>query len=234
MIEVSIRMSAEHLEKSVFPIELAFYNVDDFLRMGINELVNKIETLRLKISSIHAPQFKILDKNLMKIWIILKSLCDKLNVNYVVMHPSFGKLDSFVYEKFNLISGIMQESNVCIEKFGSKKRIVSTLESYKEVKSHYSNFYCCFDFSHTRGDEAEIEPYLSFTPIIHVSNTVGELQHQRLFDKNGRLDYTEVIKILQKHNWNGVLVIEYLLEHHSHLIEDAQRLEKIIYGEKGA
>jgi len=231
MLEISIRMDSNFIKPCTYPIELAFVCVDNFLKTKNKEIIHKIEISGLTASSIHAPHVSILDSKLNNVLYKLRALSRDLKVKNIVIHPSFANIKSKeVLGSIEQIKTILCDFNVCIERFTSKRRWVSTLEEFKYINKEFG-FKCCYDYSHVpQGNEETIIDYLPFTPIIHVSNRKGEnTQHQRLFDQSCNLDYTKIVKILKEYSFTGELVLEYLPAYHKYLIEDAQRLEELIY-----
>lgn len=225
-LEISIRMDANYIKQCKYPVELAFVDVNNFLYYNNRDIMDKIANNDLIVSSIHAPHFKLEDLRLEVICNKLVDLMRDLLVKSVVIHPSFAKLHTDnTLRRLNLIKSILYDFNICIERFTSKRRWVSTLEEFKYINKKF-DFKCCYDYSHVpNGNEETIIPYLPFTPIIHVSNRKEEnTQHQRLFDSSCCLDYTKIFRLLKEYNWSGELCLEYMPEYHKYLEQDADKL----------
>ncbi len=235
-MQVVIRMDSNHIKNKGFPVELAFVDVQEFLKLNSGDYLAELERAKIQVVSIHSPHFKILDPEIRAIFFKLRYLATKLNAKTIVAHPSYGNLkNKEVLKNLAIINNMTGGyARVCIEKFTSRRRIISSREDYTLMRTLFPNLYCCYDFSHVpRGNEETIIDYLPITPVIHVSNRKGDnIQHQRLFDTSCNLDYDKIVNILKQNNWSGELVIEYLEKFHSYVEQDAKRLEKIIYGDK--
>lgn len=228
-IKVAVRMDAEHLQESKFSIELAFWDEQWFLKTDITQLKQSIDYHKLEVASIHAPAFRMLRGDTVWPWCKLFEIARMLGVTHIVAHPPFGKFREFADSLPELCSfmSYFGELRICWEKFSSKRRVLSTFEEFSEIMNLSPKFGYCWDYSHVDGDEGEIEPYLPFTPIIHVSNTntEGNLRHQRLFISGQRLNYNIVLKVLKDNNWTGLLVLEYMKDLHEYLVSDAHDLD---------
>lgn len=231
-MQVALRMDRNYIKNNRFPVELAFVDVQEFLDTKNYLYVDRIKEIGVDVVSIHAPHFKILDPDIKRIWYKLIHLAKQLKVEHIVFHPSYGNFfDNAVAQNLSFINNLTKRFTiVCVEKFGSKRRIISSYENFLRLRSFFDNLYCCYDFSHVIGNEYTVEAYLPFTKSLHVSNRKGEnTQHQRLFDKTCDLDYNLIIQNLKRNCWDGILVLEYMKEFHEYLVEDAQRLEELIY-----
>lgn len=207
-------------------IELAFYSTELFLR---NVKAEAFQRGPLQVSSIHMAHARITDFPLFEL-ILTKTIeiAKCVNSQYIVVHPSKGRLEDVKDFIDGTVDKILNHEKIflCWETFSSKKRFLSGINGIAEFCHGKQWHKACYDFSHIHEEQdavlKQISRWLDYIKIFHVSNRISiqNVQHLPLFNK-GDLDFMPILKFLKDKDYNGTLVLEYLPEFHSQLIEDA-------------
>lgn len=221
-------------------IEVAFFNSDLFLKVDIGEITKPFAQLKLKVSSLHFTQFSLVNLDLFaKVFHKTIRVAKSLDCDSIVIHPSMGKLKAignFLKEK---IDPILEKEKICFcwETFESKRRIFGGLENLANYCKNNQYHRICYDFSHIHKDQQEIlkdlEKYLDLIKVFHISNRIKESikQHYPVYytQEDMALNFDEILTFLKQKSFNGHLVLEYLPQFHSQLLQDALSL-KSTYG----
>lgn len=207
-------------------IELAFYSTELFLR---NVKVEAFQRGPLQVSSIHMAHARITDFPLFEL-VLTKTveIAKCVDCQYIVVHPSKGRLGDVKDFIEGTVDKILNHEKIilCWETFSSKKRFLSGINGIAEFCHGKQWHKACYDFSHIHEEQdvvmKQISRYLDYIKIFHVSNRISiqNVQHLPLFNK-GDLDFMPILKFLKDKDYSGTLVLEYLPEFHSQLIEDA-------------
>lgn len=193
------------LYKQINNIELAFYLPEDFYHIKPEDVYQPIIENSVVVNSIHLPHINFLKPDIVlnvleKILLIAKNL----KCNMLVAHPNFGKYNKFEETTKDLLSDFLNKYNLdfCWETFSSRRRIFSDLEKLKEFCQKNQHFYICYDTSHVGKTQnktiSDLEKYSSFIKVIHISNISSKLQHLPLWEKDGILDFNEILRMLKK------------------------------------
>lgn len=215
-------------------IEVAFYSTELFLRnVKVEDVIETFQKNPMAVSSVHMAHVRITDFPLFEL-VLGKTIeiAKVLGCQYIVVHPSKGQLNDvkgFIEDKIDKILSL-EKIYICWETFSSKKRFLSGINGITEFCHGKQWHKACYDFSHIHDEEAlvikEISRYLDFIKIFHISNRISaqNIQHLPLFHSgSGRLDldFLPILKLLKEKDYDGTLVLEYLPEFHSQLLEDA-------------
>lgn len=215
-------------------IEAAFYSTELFLRnVKVEDVVAPFSDIPIDVSSIHMAHVRITDFPLFEL-VLGKTIeiAKALKCDDIVVHPSKGKLGDVKDFIENTVDRLLNREKIyiCWETFSSKKRFLSGITGIAEFCHGKQWHKACYDFSHIHDEEAsvmkQISKYLDYIKIFHISNRLSaqNIQHLPLFHSgSGRLDldFLSILKFLKDKDYAGTLVLEYLPEFHSQLIEDA-------------
>lgn len=218
-------------------IELAFYLTESFLRnVKLEEVIEPFKNIPLSVTSIHMAHVKITDFPLFEL--VLKKtieIAKPLNCHDIVVHPSKGQLKDVKDFIGNTIDKMLNREKIflCWETFSSKKRFLSGINGIAEFCHGRQWHKACYDFSHIHDEQEivmkQISKYLEYIKIFHISNriSVQKVQHLPLFYSGAGkldLDFMPILKFLKEKDYNGTLILEYLPEFHSQIVEDAKFL----------
>jgi sugar phosphate isomerase/epimerase len=221
-------------------VEVAFYRPEPFRSIKIEGVVRPFQDLALKADSVHMAHERITEPyDFLHTLKRTMELTLKLDCNKIVVHPSKARL-SAVREFIDAeVTPLLEESkiNLCWETFESKRRVFSGIDEIAEFCKSNEWHSACYDFSHIFKEQeeviAEIEDYINYIKIFHLSNRWGRKQHLPVFSK-GDLNFAEILDVLKEMGYNGSLVLEYLPEYHDQLLKDALKIQKFVDGIKPA
>lgn len=213
-------------------IEVAFYSTELFLRnVRVEDVEEPFQKNPIQVSSLHMAHVRITDFPLFEL-VLTKTveIAKRLKCQDIVVHPSKGRLcdvKDFIEKTVDRILS-HEKITLCWETFSSKKRFLSGINGIAEFCHGRQWHKACYDFSHIHDEQEavvkQIFRYLDYIRIFHMSNRISaqNVQHLPVFH-SGRLDldFIPILKSLKEKDYNGTLVLEYLPEFHSQLIEDA-------------
>lgn len=224
------------LYEKVGDVEIAFYKPQFFEEIKIDEVLYPLKELNIKANSIHLPHEHI-TKEYKFLEVLNKTIeiANKLGCKNLVAHPSFGRLSEIQRYLDNEITPLLKKNKItlCWETFESKKRFLSGIEEIAEFCESNEWYGACYDFSHLFKSQEEvlkdIIDYRHTIKIFHLSNRISKerKQHLPIFEK-GDLDFYDIIIAIKENYSNIALVLEYLLEYHYKLIDDALKLKSLI------
>ena len=222
--------------KEIGRIEVAFYFPKSFLeKVSIESVVFPLQKLNLIASSIHLAHARITEPEIFES-VLRKSIkiARELNCDKLVVHPSFGKLDDVKSFLNNVVDPILDENGIflCWETFESKRRILSGIEGIVDFCKDRIWHRACYDFSHIHKDEddvlIEIEKYLKYVEVFHVSNRIKDKkkQHLPIFynEEKPALNFNRIFKFLNDKGYDDGIVLEYLPEYRDYVKPDARFL----------
>ncbi len=85
-----VRCDYQSFFDDIKEIELAFFNVKDFLRLNIGDVIKEIKNRNLEIVTVHAPNAKI--HRIEEFKIVIEDCCilaNKFGCDTVVLRPLF-------------------------------------------------------------------------------------------------------------------------------------------------
>ena len=225
-------------------IELAFFSVQDFLKLRIGDILKEVKKRDLEVVTIHAPNAKI--HRVEEFKIIIEGCCilaNRLGCNTIVLHPCFLKRGLTREDAVRIldekITSILEDYGVtlCWETFINEHRLFrNPYEIYRFCAKR--DFYgMCYDFSHIPDDQdqivRQIREFKDFILVYHVSNrektggaTGTPLNHIPIFSEKGILDFHKILNV-DLINPNSSLVLEYRKEFSRKLKEDLELLRRI-------
>lgn len=214
-------------------IELAFYSTELFLRnVKIEEVLEPFRKTPLEVLSVHMAHVNITDFPLFELVLDKTAQIAKaFNCDRIVVHPSKGELknvSSFIEAAVDKVLS-HEKIYLCWETFTSKKRFLSGINGIAEF-CHGKHWHkACFDTSHVHDDQEvlvkQILKYLEYIKVFHISNRIKDekIQHLPLFHRGVGdldLDFLPILKLLKDKGFGGPVVLEYMPEFHSQLLED--------------
>jgi len=228
--------------KDVGFVEVAFLDPELFLNAELKDIIIPFEKTNIKVSSIHFAQFNLSKLDLfLKVFNKTTRIAGLLNCDLIVIHPSIGKHDevkSFLNEK---IDPVLEREGLylCWETFESKRRIFGGIDEMfkfcKDTRCHR----ICYDFSHIHKEQEKIledlKENIYIIKIFHLSNRIinSIKQHYPVYysEEKIALDFDKILSFLGKIKYRGHLMLEYLPQFHSQLLQDGLKL-KNLYEEK--
>lgn len=215
-------------------IELAFYSTELFLRnVRLEDILDPFRKIPTEVSSIHMAHVGITDFPLFEL--VFKrtvEIAKEVRCRYIVVHPSKGSLDEVIDFIENTITPVLNHEKIflCWETFASKKRFLSGVNGIGKFCHGRQWHRICYDFSHIHSEQdvviKEVSKYLEYIKVFHLSNRISSqnIQHLPIFHSGGGkldLDFLPILRFLKEKDYSGIMVLEYLPEFHSQLIEDA-------------
>jgi hypothetical protein len=213
-------------------VEVAFLDPHLFLNnVRIREVVAPFSKLPIKTASVHMAHARITEPDAF-IETLKKTvqIAKILDCPLIVVHPSKGRLpdaDAFFAHR---VDPLLKAVGVllCWETFASKRRFLSGIEGIAAFCEGRRWHRACYDTSHLFKPQNEIlEDFRRYVPkvtrVLHFSNRVAAQreQHLPLRHPEGDLEFEEILKGIKESNFSGTITLEYLKEHHDHLVEDA-------------
>jgi len=219
-------------------VEVAFLNSDLFLKVDIGEIVKPFAQLNLRASSLHFAQFSLVNLGLFaRVFHKTIKIAKSLDCDSIVIHPSMGRLKAIGNFLEKKIDPILEKEKIyfCWETFESKRRVFGGLENLANYCKDTQYHRICYDFSHIHKDQQEIledlEKYLDLIRVFHISNRIkGSIkQHYPVYyiQEDTALNFDEILNFLTRKNYYGHLVLEYLPQFHSQLLQDALTLKSV-------
>lgn len=226
-------------------IELAFWRVENFLRVDPAKAIEPIKTLGFEVPSLHMAQAKVADigtkegKFLSVFFRTLPLLLD-LRAKLLVVHPTNGKVskigplvDDYLAEALKAF-----KITLCWETFSGRKRFIGPVETIAKFVENRPFQAICYDTSHVGESQAkvlaDVENYGELIKVWHLSNRKQEIRpneedlHLPLSHPEGILDFGPIIEAIQQHSPDSVITLEYLKPFHHLLLRDALRVKGIL------
>jgi len=225
-------------------VEVAFFNVHEFFRLRIGDIIREIKKRDLEVVTLHAPNAKIHRTEEFKI--IIEDCCilaNKLDCNSVVLHPCFLKKKFTREDAIKIldekITPILEDYGVtlCWETFINEHRLFRNPHEIYRFCAVRDFYGMCYDFSHIPEDQnhviRQIREFKDLIFVYHISNRENidksvekPLNHIPIFSKTGVLDFHKILNgdLL---NSKSSLVLEYRKEFSWKLKEDLESLKKI-------
>jgi sugar phosphate isomerase/epimerase len=206
--------------KDLGDIELAFHNPRHFLKLNHKWVCRQIMDARwVKVVVIHLPSFH-LHNHTLSLEILKKAFEMSLTLDcpLLVVHPSRSPLaivKSFLEEDVAALAHFY-DVKLCWETFlGEKRFLVGASEIVQFVMRFSEVFGMCYDTAHMRGHKEvlrEIEEHMHIIDVMHASNHSESHKqlHMPIFHSKGVLDFSEIIHILRKKQFQGWVILEYL------------------------
>lgn len=227
--------------KAIGFVEVAFLDPELFLNVELKDIIMPFEKTNIIVSSIHFAQFNLSKLDLfLKVFNKTAKIAKSLNCDLFVIHPSMGKYEAvkrFLSEK---IDPVLEKEGLylCWETFESRRRIFGGIgEMFKFCKdTRYHRI--CYDFSHVHKEQEKIledlEENIGIIKIFHLSNRIKESikQHYPIYysEEEMALDFDNILSFLEKIEYKGHLVLEYLPQFHSQLLSDGLKLKNLYDG----
>lgn len=219
-------------------VEVAFYLPEPFLKnVSLERVVEPFKEIKLRVPSVHMAHARITEPYIFER--VLKKtieIAKSLDCNLIVAHPSYGSLNQCRDFIDGIVDPLLNEHKIflCWETFSSKKRFLSGIKGIVDFCRNREWYKACYDFSHLHYEEEkvfeDIENYLDYIKIFHVSNRVKEkkLQHLPIFSEEAEhnldLDFHKILDYLNQKEFSGSITLEYLPQFHDYLRPDARFL----------
>jgi len=241
-VRFGVRCDFLNFFEDIREVELAFFNVQEFLKLRIGDILKEVKGRGLEVVTIHAPNAKI--HRVEEFEIVIERCCNlanKLDCDTVVLHPCFlrKKFDreGAIRVLDEEITSILENYRVtlCWETFINENRLFrNPYEIYRFCVER--DFYgMCYDFSHIPDDQnyviKQIREFRNHIFVYHISNrerankTAGKpLNHIPIFDEKGVLDFRKILNT-NLINPASSLILEYRNEFSEKLREDLKLLK---------
>ena len=214
-----------------FPVELALpHKVDDFLTIKdrisvVGDFVSKAD---IQVLSVHAAQGFLPGEAYRNWGIPAIQLADDLGASSVTFHPNQVKRNRLetqaLFKKHlqDLQNGF--QAQAAVETFGGKRRLLRPDEIVE------AGLPMILDTAHLHDDSlilSLIERYHTKMPTVHLSAR-GESEHHLPIDTF----CLQVVKLLERIDWEGSVILEYLPWHHYRISDDLKLIERFLKGEE--
>lgn len=208
--------------KDLGSIELAFHRPKAFLKLNHAKICRQIRDARwVNVCAIHLPTVKLDDFDLSS-RIIQKAvdMAMTLGCRDLVIHPPKIAMERVKNFLNNAITPLLETSGtrLCWETFLSRKRLFHDPYQIAMFASGKPEAHAiCYDTAHMREQNdvmRELCENLPYIRVLHASNRT--IDHKRLhlpiFHPEGVLNFSEILHMLRKANFQGLFVLEYSLE----------------------
>ena len=219
-------------------IELAFHQWKAFLKLNHAKICRQIRDARwVSVCAIHLPTVKLGDLDLSsRIIEVAIGMSKALGCRDLVIHPPRVKMERVKAFLHNTITPLLESSGtrLCWETFLSKKRLFHDPHQIAEFASHKPEAHAiCYDTAHMREHEdvvREIRGNLQFIRVLHASNRTAEHKrlHLPLFHPEGVLNFSEILHVLRKSSFQGLLVLEYSTDFQREQLTDYLTLRQLL------
>ncbi|KPV64740.1 MAG: Xylose isomerase-like TIM barrel [Candidatus Bathyarchaeota archaeon BA1] len=223
--------------KDLGSIELAFHKPKDFLKLNHVKFCRQIMDARwISVYAIHLPALKLDDVDLSS-QIIGKAIEMSviLDCQNLVIHPpkiTMERVEAFLN---HTIEPLLESSGarLCWETFLGGKRLFHDPHQIAEfVSGHPGAYAMCYDTAHMKehGDVIrDLREHLACIGVLHASNrTAGHKRlHLPIFHSEGVLDFSEILRLLRKAGFGGLLVLEYAREFWKEQLMDYGMLKQL-------
>lgn len=212
-----------------FPIELALpWKYEELWLPYESQLSQTEEYFRnsgIQILSIHATQGKITKESFLGWGAKTSQFANDLNIQIITIHPDRVRKNlkkDLQKQACNYIHSLREKSTVIfsVETFMDKNRVF-TPEEIMEYELPMT-----LDVSHIHHMplvEKIISNYSKNITTLHLS-AIGNNTHHLPADER----CFEIIRLLQKQNWNGNIILEYLPEYNNRLQNDIETINRFI------
>ncbi len=220
-------------------VEVAFYQPDLFLsRVQVDKVLAPFSTLPLRATSVHMAQARIAEFDAF-LAVLRKTIAiaQDLDCALIVVHPTNARLAEVEEKIAAAVDPLLAQAGVtlCWETFAGRRRFLSGIEgiaAFCRGREHHvvrqgSRHAACYDTSHLHKPQAEvladIAAYSDCIRCFHLSNRSGNSgqQHLPLRHPEGVLNFEEIVAAIAASGLEGSLTLEYLPQHHHHLLKDA-------------
>lgn len=222
--------------RSLEYIEVAFYNPYSFLEnVEPAGIVKPLKEFKMKVSSVHFPQFNLIKKDLFKpIFTATTDILRKLNSHLLIIHPCKGRIEQIEGFINSEINPVLEKEKIylCWETFESKKRLFGGLENIFKYCKDKQFHGICYDFSHIHKREKEVldelNQHIELIKVFHLSNKLKNRmgQHYPIFYRKEEVvfNFRDILLILKERDYKGYLVLEYLPQFSSQLLPDIEKI----------
>ena len=228
------------------PIQLSFYKRATFRNFNHNLLLQRLKENNISVESIHAPAADIYHSHGDEFISMLQTIRDYYKVQVITVHPQRGdrRQAKALYKK---IEDRIQKMGIIIayetfEAIHEERKWISQIEDmhryFDALKFPFLGV--TYDFTHSDASISvqEIHHFHKKIHAIHFSDARTDLpldpneKHQHLALGFGNYPVLDFLHILQKVDYKGFLILEYLPAYQHHLKDDYIALQEFISGNK--
>lgn len=239
-----VRCDFPNFFEDIREIELAFFNVQEFLKLKIGDILKEVKKRGLEVATIHAPNAKI--HRIEEFKTVIERCCNlanKLNCNTVILHPCFLKKKFSREDAIRVlddeITSILEDYMItlCWETFINENRLFRNPYEIHKFCVERNLYGMCYDFSHIPNDQdyiiKQIKEFRNLIFVYHISNrekanktAEKPLNHIPIFNEKGVLDFRKILNT-DLINSSSSLILEYRRKFSEKLKEDLELLKKI-------
>lgn len=219
-------------------IELAFHSPDNFVKfVEPDAVLHAIDKLQIEVPTIHMAHANLRNLKLfLKVLEKTMEIAKMVKCNKLIVHPVYGDMQDSIDTIESVLLPRLEDNdmNLLWETFPSKRRFLTAWEDLALFARVFPRNSICYDIVHMqRRDTKEviedIETYYDIIESFHFSNWHPTPFKQHLPINAGIYDCDKIIDELIKLKFDGVVTLEYLLNYHNQLVNDALYLLKRIY-----
>lgn len=201
--------------------QLAFFKKSDFSRFNHQHIKDTCGSLNIDIPTIHAPTVDVFDDDFLD---IIGKIRNLYGVKVISIHPQKGDCISAM-NKLGEYAEALEDLDVILayENFpssvGKRKWIHLPKDMHERFELPFLKL--TFDTSHLDNPENCIEEFDAVSDkvaVVHLSDYNQGKQHQPL--GTGCVPYGEFVRHLKDMKFSGYVVLEYMEEFESKLVED--------------
>lgn len=230
---------------SGLPVQLAFYKRSTFRKFSHQHLLQRLMEQRITVESVHAPAADIYHSHGDEFINMLQTIRDTYNVRVITVHPQRGDRRQ-AKALYNRIEERIKELDIIIayetfEPIHEERKWITQVEDMQRCFDalHLPFLGVTYDFTHAEPKKTagEIRHFHKHIHAIHFSDARSDLpldpdeKHQHLAPGFGNFPVMDFLNILQKIEYKGFLILEYLPAYQHLLHEDFAALQQFILGE---
>ncbi|MCD6483606.1 MAG: TIM barrel protein [Candidatus Odinarchaeota archaeon] len=211
-MEINIR---NPLVREIKNLELAFSNKEEFFEINLEDLIEKLKQLKLRVRAVHAPAFSISNHEEFisgikeAVWFCSRVKCDRIVIQPTPAKSYFDSID-FLRDE---ITPILERNNIFLawENVLGKKNFVNSIFDVLQLSKDLGSYHgVCFNFANVNmKTDMIIDILMEYRDdflVYHLSNYRRSKRYVPLFE--GDLDYNKLL-VRSFFNKRSVVSLEY-------------------------
>ncbi len=206
-------------------IQLSFFQRTDFLLIDHKKIKEVCNFLNIGIPTVHAPTVDVFHQDFLQILGRIKEVYD---IEVISIHPQKGESNEAM-KKFEEYAKAIEDLGITLayENFPSYVSKRKWINLPAEMHSKFNLLFLALTFDTSHLDEPadcieEFDKVSEKVAVVHLSDASQGKEHLPL--GMGCVPYKKFLNHLQAKDFSGCVVIEYMEEFESKLIEDTKEL----------